>query len=249
VIDQSAHQAIWRVKAPIEAYDAEKELLENCIYIGFENEDAHTRERMQKLRQAGFTPLFPPGMRFDAFVKAPRLAMVDHYRPDFFVHHRNFVSPKLFALLDQPAGSLQALPTDTEWKGENPPDWSYLWLSYVPTVPAIDLERSGAEVEYKQQEGRSVPRIVGHGERLVLRDDLVMPCGLALAVEGPSTIFATDAVALAVLQAGCTGIEFVEVETAYDRYGPLRRRGLEGVELHPGGVRRRRENRQPVPDA
>lgn len=201
------------------------------------------------MRQAGLMPLFPPGMRFDAFVNTPRLAMVDHYRPDFFVHFREFVSPKLFALLDQPAGSLQALPTDTEWKGENPPDWSYLWLSYVPTVPAIDLERSGAEVEYKQQGGKSVPRIVDHGERLVLCDDLVMPCGLARAAEDTQTILATDAVALAVLQAGCTGIEFVEVETAYGMYGPLRRRGLDGVELHPVGVHSRRENREPVPNA
>lgn len=111
------------------------------------------------------------------------------------------------------------------------------------------MERSGAEVEYKQQDGRSVPRIVGHGDRLVLRDDLVMPCGLALAAEDPHIILATDAVALAVLQARCTGIEFVEVETAYGMYGPLRRRGLDGVELHPVGVHSRRENRQPVPDA
>jgi len=250
-MDQSAHQAIWCVQAPMEAYLAEKEIMENGPYIGMHNSQKHSIEWMQKLRQAGFTPPFPGGgMRFNAFVNTPNLVMADYYRPDFYIKYLDFTSPKLFALLDQPVGSLQALPTDTEWKGGDPPDWSYLWLSYVPLVPAIDMDRSEVEIEERMQHGALVRQVASHPlGRLVLRDDLVPPCGFFKAAEYSHMLLATDAVAEAVLRAGCLGIEFVEVETVRTVYGPLRRRGLHGVELHPVGVEYRRENRQPVPDA
>ena len=209
-------------------------------------------ERWDKFEQAGFTRPFPEGMRFDDFVEIPWLSIDPRYHPDFFGDGVDFVSPKLAALLDQPAGSLQILPTRTEWRTDFgvPPDWSYLWLSNLPVVPAIDLDRSEVVVEDVMQDGQPMRTIEMHAEgRLVLRDDFVPPCGLFRPAEDRFLLLATDAVAEAVLKAGCFGVEFVEVETIYARSGALRRRGLNGVELHPDGVQWRRDNYEPVPDA
>jgi len=117
-------------------------------------------------------------------------------------------------------------------------------------VPALDLERSEVKVEDDVESGQPVRRVAMHPlGRLALRGDLTPPCGFFRAAEDPGLLLATDAVAEAALRAGCSGIEFVEVETVYTQYGALRRRSLDGVELHPINVERRRQNREPVPDA
>ena len=249
MVDNTVHQPVWCIQTPDDVYDAEETAQGKLHYNRVMNDGEYSRERIEKFRRMGLTPLFPRTMRFDTFVNLPWLSMVAYHRFDLYSHADTFVSPKLFALLDQPPGSLQGLPTRTDWKHGEPPGWSYVWLSYIPTVPAMDLERSKVEVLWKTQNGQPVQRIGNREGPLVLRQDLVPPCGLFLAAEEPSTLLVTDTVAAAVLQAGCTGIEFVEVETAYSRYGALRRRGLNGVELRPSGVESRQKNRIPVPDA
>jgi len=247
----SAQHSVWCVRPNDEAYLVSEAIADDGLFThSFVNSIEFSREKAGKFERAGFIRPFPDGMRFDPFENYPWLSIDARYHPDFFSDGVPFVSPKLLPLLDQPAGSLQALHTWTEWRLGEGPDWSYLWLSYIPLVPVLDLDRSEVEVQDDVESGQPVRRLAVHPfGRLVLRDGLAPPCGLFRAAEYPSMLLATDAVAEAVLRAGCFGIDFREVETVYTRYGALRRRGLHGVELHPHGVYARRENRQPVPDA
>lgn len=247
----SAQHSVWCVRPNDEAYLVSEAIADDGLFThSFVNSIEFSREKAGKFERAGFIRPFPDGMRFDPFENYPWLSIDARYHPDFFSDGVPFVSPKLLPLLDQPVGSLQALPTCTEWRMGEGPDWFYRWLSYVPLVPALDLERSEVKVEDDMESGQPVRRVVLHPlGRLALRDDFAPPCGFFRAAEDPSMLLATDAVAEAALRAGCFGIEFVEVETVHTRYGALRRRGLHGVELHPLNVERRRENREPVPDA
>lgn len=233
----------------MDAYHVQEAIWDDGLSThSFVNDVEFSEERIAKLQQAGFTRPFPDGMRFGAFKNYPWLSVDARYHPDYFSDGVPFVSPKLLPLLDQPAGSLQALHTWTEWRLGEGPGWSYLWLSHIPLVPALDLGRSEVKVVDDTESGEPVRRVAMHPlGRLALRDDLAPPCGFFRAAEDPSMLLATDAVAEAALRAGCSGIEFVEVETVHTQYGALRRRGLHGPELHPVNVERRRENREPVP--
>ena len=215
----SVNYSVWSMRPNRAAYLLKEQIWDDGLFThSFVNSLEFNHEWSDKLEQAGFTRPFPYGMRFDDFVDPPWLSIDPRFNPDFFSDEVIFVSTKLLPLLDQPADSLQALPTRTDWETDigEPPEWSYLWLSYVPVAPAIDLDRSEVEIEEYVESGRALRRIAMFSRgRLVLRDDLAPPCGLFRAAEDPSILLVTDAVAEAVLRAGCFGIEFVEVETVY----------------------------------
>ena len=179
--------------------------------------------------ERGVTPPYLDDVRYERFEPAPRHVSPSSFHPDYVANKLKMASPQLFGLLDQPRGSLQGWPTDTVWFGEDPPDWSYLWLCFVPRVPAVDLDRSDVTVEHLDKDGTKVPRISQRGA-LRLLDDLDPPCGLFRAAEDGSILIATDAVAEAVVRAGCTGIEFLDPATAFVIGGDKMCRGSDGPE-------------------
>lgn len=223
---------VWVVQVTDETFNAERILTNDGQTIGITNEDdvhlAHVRERQRQ----GDTPPYLDDVRLEGFSAPPCYVSPASFAPDYVARLRTLVSPKLFKLLDQPSGSLQAIPTDTVWQGENPPDWSYLWLCYVPRVPAVDVELSDVELVPVEKGGERLQQI-RFKDALRLWDDLDPPCGVFQAAEGGYILLATDAVAEAVVRAGCTGIEFVDAETAFDAEGPTTRRGSDGPEPYP----------------
>jgi hypothetical protein len=82
------------------------------------------------------------------------------------------------------------------------------------------------------REGKPIVQL-NHPEILQCRNLLIAPCGVFRAAEETGSVIVTDAVAEAVVQAGCTGIELNEVHSAYSLKGPLRRRGINGAEPDP----------------
>ena len=85
-------------------------------------------------------------------------------------------------------------------------------------------------------------------EAIELRADISTPYGVFRSAEMGQAVLAVDAVAEAVMRAGCTGLEFQEPETSYGNFGSLRLRGPFGIEFDPNGVEDRRQNGQPVPE-
>lgn len=197
--------------------------------LGLTNDAEIQAERYRQWDERGETPPYLEDLRYEYFNVPPRYVSPSTFVPDYVTRGRTLVSPKLFGLLDQPRGSLQGWPTDTVWLGDNPPDWEYLWLCYVPSVPAIDPERSDVTVDFWEKDGVKVPRI-GQRRALRLLHGLSSPFGVFRAAEGGSVLLASDAVAQAVVRAGCTGIEFLDPATAFVMDGVRICRGRDGPE-------------------
>lgn len=222
----------WVVVMEGGAADVASRLDDDLPEFGVTNYDGVWSGKYRVWDERGVSRPYLEDARYDRFDPAPRYVTPASFHPDYVDWSLLLASPKLFGLLDQPRGSIQGWPTDTAWLGDGPPDWAYLWLCYVPTVPAVDLDRSDVSVEHLDKDGAKVPRI-GRKGALVLRGDLRPPCGLFKAAEGGSLLLATDAVAGAVVRAGCGGIEFLDPATAFARDAVVLRRGPDGPEVRP----------------
>lgn len=239
----------WVVEEAWEIDGAQRDLPEGSPALGVVNEGAVWDERRAQWKERGTGNTSIGGFRYGHFATTPRYVAPSSFAPDWVEDNGlRLVSPRLLALLDQPRGSLQALPTETEWLGPDAPGFSYLWLAYVPFAPALDLDRCEGKLEWIMRGGEQV-QVLGlfGGGRLRLRADFTPPCGLFLAAEGTRLLMATDAVAEAVLRAGCTGIEFRHPEAAVSS-GTWFRRGLDGVKLHPRDVAFLEAQANPAPD-
>ena len=230
--EDGKHIAFWVVSMDAEASDIWSNLGDTMTEFGVTNSDDVWSGRYRAWNAQGILRPYLEDIRYDRFEPAPRYVSLTSFQPDYVADRFRIVSPKLFEALDQPKGSIQGWPVDTVWLGDDPPGWSYLWLCYIPSIPAVDLERSDVAVEEWDKDGVKVPQITSKGA-LVLRADLQAPCGLFKAAEGGSIMLATDAVAEAVVRAGCVGIEFLDPETAFANGGPVLRRGLHGPEPRP----------------
>lgn len=157
----------------------------------------------------------------------------DPFAPDcLHMYGDLFVSERLLQAMALPADEavVQVRPAVVV---EGPPEAharGYRWLHVVAEQPAMDPEPSGS-----QRQRLSIPssgRVVeyaGWPKRLVFRPDFVPRTDLLRCAELETTLLATDALALRVLAAGCTGIDFVDPLTAFDSRVPRRVRTLEGV--------------------
>jgi hypothetical protein len=165
----------------------------------------------------------------------PRLRLPTSFHPEYFdPQGYHLVSRRLFELLDQPRGSLQDLSTWIEWLEGDPPDRTYLWLSCIPRHPALDLKRSIGEVEEFGKDAKETPIVqLYYPEIIYLREDPTSPYEVFRAGASRVTVFVIDAVAEAVVRAGCTGIAFVKVHASRAVEGPRRRRGVDGAAPHP----------------
>jgi len=234
----------WVVEDAWEARNAWQALPE-ASSLGIVNGDAvqdEQRRRWQERHGTGDT--FYGTFRYDSFAAVPHVVAPVSLALDWIWYDGlTLVSPRLFALLDQPTGSLQALPTRTEWAGPDAPAWSYLWLSHVPRVPALDLDRCAGDVEWITRDGGQmrVLRPGGGGQRLRLRfrSSFIPPCGLFWPAEAITELMASDTLAEAVQRAGCTGLEFLHPEAPSPGEDDCLRRTLDGVKPHPRGVARR----------
>ena len=80
----------------------------------------------------------------------------------------------------------------------------------------MDLERSDCKKAERISHKTGEPYVaISKITRLVLRDDLAPQHDLFRVSEDPTTELATDALAERVQQAGCTGVVFLEPETAF----------------------------------
>ncbi len=152
---------------------------------------------------------------------APRLVLPEHgFAPDFFIFDgRRFCSRQLRDALAQPPHVVQYTPVEILAGGEQVRAQDYRVLRVLARQPAMDLERSECDLEDWVNRITGVPQKVPlFIDRFVLLAGLHPKTDIFRMDESPSYVLVTDALAMRVLRAGCTGLEFVD--PACPRRGP-----------------------------
>lgn len=147
-------------------------------------------------------------------VPAPRLVMPQAgFAPDFFwIGPWYFASRRLREVLAQPAEVVDFVPAVLIEGGEEARVQDYALMRVRAVQPAMDLHLSVCDVrEALGMNGEPLHRAVARrpmSSRMVLREDLRPRTDLFRIDEDRVTILATDALALRVLAAGLTGVQF-----------------------------------------
>ena len=120
-----------------------------------------------------------------------------------------FCSMRLRDALAQPPEVVQFLPIEVVAGGEAVRAQDYMRMHILAQQPAMDIARSDCELEEVTHRvtGRVFTRVAWIN-RFVPLDGLEPRTEIFQPAEAPGRILSTDALAVRVLAAGCTGLEF-----------------------------------------
>jgi hypothetical protein len=140
-----------------------------------------------------------------------QLAMPDTGNPpDYFgMGIWEFCSRRFREALDQPEHVVQFAPVDFIGGGARARAQEYRWLRVLACQPVMDMQHS----EYEPADGcdpvTGEPRSEAvYVRRYALLENLQPKTGIFRIDRTPGDVMVTDAVAVQVLRAGCTGVEF-----------------------------------------
>ena len=188
-------------------------------------------------REVGGNPhhLPPPGTWHLPITELAFRPEPDAYVPDILYFGRDLA-------LSARARAAMALPDDEAVVQvrpavvvEGPPAahaMDYRFVHVVAEQPAMDPVASGSTLERRRIGDRGL--VVEHWvspKRLVFRPDFALAGDLVRLSELGATLLASDALALRVLAASCTGVVFADPLTAFDWSIPTRIRTWDGTAL------------------
>ena len=167
-----------------------------------------------------------------------RLAMPEKgFSPDFFSSSGlDFASRRLREVLAQPPEVVEFVPIELLSEGEAARAQDYRLMRVLAEQPAMDLDRSHCKVreEVNWVTGERLRR-ADFPWSIVLPDDFQPRTSLFRVQEASTTILVTDALALRVLHAGCTGVEFDDFGISKWGMHTGRLRTTTGIALHRVG--------------
>ena len=140
-----------------------------------------------------------------------RLAMPGRaFAPDYFSHGRyDIVSQRLKEAMAQPEGVVQFFPIELVKSSPKAKAQNYQLMRVIAQQSAMDLERTECRLEdFTNRITGVTSKVPRNISRMVLRDDLRPSSEIFRIEESSADVLASDALALRVLRAGCTGIEF-----------------------------------------
>ena len=161
-----------------------------------------------------------------------RLAMPGRaFAPDYFTHDSyKIVSQRLKEAMAQPEEVVQFFPIELVKSSPRAKAQNYQLMRVIAQQSAMDLARSDCELEDFTNRitgvTSKVPRDIS---RMVLRDDLQPNSEIFRIEESSARVLASDALALRVLRAGCTGIEFRDPSDWEGRMTILHIRSVDGI--------------------
>ena len=155
------------------------------------------------------------------------------FSPDYFTYGaQDFASRRLREALAQPAEVVEFVPIELVSGGEEARDQDYRLMRVLAEQPAMDLDRSDCkireQVNWVTGERRQTAEFPNN---IVLLDDFQARTSLFRVQEYATAILITDALALRVLQAGCTGVRFDDFGVNTFGMHVARRRTLTGLVL------------------
>ncbi len=163
-----------------------------------------------------------------------RLTLPDKgFSPDYFAHaSEKFASRRLRHALALPPEIVEFVPIELLAGGEAARAQDYRLMRVLAEQPAMDLDRSDCRIHEGVNWVTGEPRrTANYPCDMVLHHDFHPRTALFRVQEDPTTIIATDALALQVLQAGCTGVAFADFTVNRRGMHIARRRTLNGLAL------------------
>ena len=161
----------------------------------------------------------------------PKVVLPVWFAPDFWsCGGYDFASRRLREVLGQDADVVQFVPFDLAGAGIAAEEQDYRWMRVLARQPVMDRVRS----EYRTSEVTNVVtgkvfRNVRHVENFVFLDGIEPRTEIFLLEENTVYTLVTDALALRVLRAGCTGIAFRDRRGVGFGRDRRRLRSLDGI--------------------
>lgn len=221
---------LWVMRESLENFEHQERIININLTFGFVNSSDISRALRRFYGSLpGDAPFSQP---LPADFPTPVLRMPDKsFLPDY-KGIRHMVSARMREAMALPLEAAQFLPcqiTDDSVDGTR--ERGYCLMHLRVAQPAMDLEQSDCNQEWgtSHKTGKAYLSVT-NVKRLVLRSDIEPMHDLFGIAEHPTTVLATDALAERVQRAGCTGVVFLEPETAYAYESEKRRyRTLDGV--------------------
>ena len=138
------------------------------------------------------------------------------FAPDYFSHDGfDFCSTRLRDALAQPEDVIQFLPIELVAGGEAVRAQDYRRMHILAQQPVMDIARSDCRLKEvtHQVTGRIFTR-VDWISRFTFLEDLTPRTEIFHPEEASSRILVTDALAVRVIETGCTGVEFQDPEVS-----------------------------------
>ena len=154
----------------------------------------------------------------------------DSFAPDFLrVGSFDFASARLRDALAQPADVVQYLPADTSRSHADVQAQDYRRMRLLRRQPVVDMAASDVTMRDIPRAGPDADPIrIPYFRRMAVHEDAAPRYEIFTDTVATARWFCTDALALRVLEAGCTGIDFIAPES-YTLFGAKMIRTLDGV--------------------